>query len=88
MRNGACLALFLGAYFSVCRTGLLLIRPRAGCATTRAHGVYQRPRSLELYSRMSLVGVPAEGRRAMDSIIYLVGLVVVIMLVLSMLGLR
>ena len=70
------------------RTVLLLNRPTAGCATTRAHAFTNVRFHLELYSRMRLVRVPAEGKRAMDSIIYLVGLVVVIMLVLSMLGLR
>ena len=42
----------------------------------------------ELIAALSLMRIPEWETRTMDSIIYLVGLVVVIMLVLSMLGLR
>jgi hypothetical protein len=42
----------------------------------------------ELIAALSLMRVPEWETRTMDSIIYLVGLVVVIMFVLSLLGLR
>jgi hypothetical protein len=42
----------------------------------------------ELIAALSLMRIPEWETRTMDSIIYLVGLVVVIMFVLSLLGLR
>jgi hypothetical protein len=64
-------------------------RRRRPCCSPTAHKAFTSALFRgELYFRLRLMRVPAKEKRAMHSIIYLVGLVVVVMLVLSMLGLR
>jgi hypothetical protein len=62
-------------------------RPRAngiirGTSSCKIHG------GMEPLGRGSLIGVPTTGGSIMDGIIYLVGVIVIVMAILSFFGLR